>query len=183
MNLRPMLAGKAPEDIERLRYPLIASPKLDGIRCLVKDGVALSRTLKPIRNRHVQALIGRHEYNGFDGELIVGSPTHPNCIQHTTSGVMSFEGEPDFRYYVFDRWDTRHLQFRERLQSVSALPSDQRIITIHEHYRISSPLSLEETEQSVLAEGYEGARPHGRAGCSNSNATNRTRLLSSAPRS
>jgi len=165
MNLRPMLAGKAPEDLERLRFPLIASPKLDGIRCLIKDGVALSRTLKPIRNRHIQSLIGRPEYNGFDGELIVGSPTDPNCMQHTSSGVMSFAGEPDFRYYVFDRWDHNLQPFQDRFYSLGALDGlDYSIVQLHYHEILTSVPMIESMEKDVLEHGYEGLilrDPHG----------------------
>ena len=48
-----------------------ASPKLDGIRCMIQDGIALSRSLKPIRNEHVQYILGREIFNGLDGELII----------------------------------------------------------------------------------------------------------------
>ena len=79
MHLKPMLAGKATDDqIEKLlaKGPMEASFKLDGIRCMIQDGVALSRSLKPIRNKHVQSVIGRKEFNGFDGES-VPIPTLP----------------------------------------------------------------------------------------------------------
>ena len=52
--MKPMLAALC-EDVTKLRYPVIASPKLDGIRALVIDGQLVSRTLKPIPNRYVQS--------------------------------------------------------------------------------------------------------------------------------
>ena len=39
-QFKPMLAGKAPEDLSTLKFPLALSPKLDGIRAIVKDGIA-----------------------------------------------------------------------------------------------------------------------------------------------
>ena len=46
MNLKPMLAGKATDDQIRELFKkfgkLEASPKLDGIRCLIQNGIALS---------------------------------------------------------------------------------------------------------------------------------------------
>ncbi len=39
---KPMLAGKAPEDLADLNFPVIASPKLDGFRVMIIDGRARS---------------------------------------------------------------------------------------------------------------------------------------------
>jgi DNA ligase-1 len=51
--------------------------------------VARSRTFKPIPNKEIQAALGRPEYNGLDGEIIVGDPTAEGCMQATTSFVMA----------------------------------------------------------------------------------------------
>ena len=83
--MKPMLAVKA--DIDKLKFPVYIQKKLDGIRCIVKDGVVLSRTLKPIRNEYVQSLFSHLE--GADGELVVGSATDEKAFQTTSSGVMS----------------------------------------------------------------------------------------------
>ena len=156
MPLRPMLAGKAPDDLDKLRFPLLASTKLDGIRCLIKDGVALSRTLKPIRNKHVQRLFGLPEYEGFDGELIVGSPTAQNCMQATSSGVMSADGEPDVKLYVFDFWNRGTQPFNLvpwALASLNNIPTD---VICLDQYQIHTVSQLEDTEAAVLSAGYEG---------------------------
>ena len=87
MIKHPMLSGKAPKDLSTLKYPVAVSPKLDGFRALVIDGVVVSRNLKPIRNKHVQKLFGNPEFNGYDGKLIVGDPTAPDCFNKTSSGV------------------------------------------------------------------------------------------------
>ena len=42
--VKPMLATEA--NFNKLRYPVCAQPKLDGIRVVVKDGVVYSRSLK-----------------------------------------------------------------------------------------------------------------------------------------
>lgn len=99
-GFKPMLACEA--DLTKLRFPLIASPKLDGVRALIIDGVVMSRSLKPIPNKHVQKLFGRPELEGLDGELIVGSPTDPQCYQNTSGAVRRSEGEPEVTFYVFD---------------------------------------------------------------------------------
>ena len=96
--IKPMLATEA--DFNKLRYPVYTQPKLDGIRVIIKNGVVYSRSLKPIPNKHIQALFGHMD--GVDGELIVGNPTAHDVFQKTTSGVMSKYGEPDVTLYAFD---------------------------------------------------------------------------------
>lgn len=95
---KPLLASKI--EVENIKYPVAATPKLDGIRCLIINGQANSRNFKPIPNRHIfSELEGYPE--GFDGELVLQSKEN-NSFQAVSSGIMSFEGEPDFLYCVFD---------------------------------------------------------------------------------
>ena len=68
-KFRPILAS-ACEDITKLTYPVACSLKLDGIRCIVKNGVVYSRSMKPIPSEVVQKKFGKVEYEGFDGELV-----------------------------------------------------------------------------------------------------------------
>lgn len=144
--MKPMLACEA--DLSKLKFPVLASPKLDGVRAIIRDGVVLSRSLKPIPNRHVQMMFGRPELEGFDGELILGDPTHPEAYRRTVSAVMSIEGEHAVDFHVFDRWD-RDYPYKE----VSL--SYWLIIPIY-----STPIhnmeELEEYEVAILDKGYEG---------------------------
>lgn len=161
--MRPLLACSAPANLNTLSYPLISSPKLDGIRCLIKDGVAYSRTLKPIRNNYIQSLIGRPEFNGMDGELIVGDLTAPDCMRVTNSGVMSFDGEPDFKFYVFDIWFRPGIQYHEALSQLIDKPKHPNVEILPQQW-CHKTADVEVHEQSVITEGYEGLilrRPNG----------------------
>ena len=111
-NIRPLLSCEVP--IDKIQLPVFVSTKFDGIRCLVIDSVVYSRSLKPIRNKHVQQLFGKPEYNGMDGELVVGDIYAKDVFQKTTSGVMSVDGTPDVIFYVFDLWNLPNLTYTER---------------------------------------------------------------------
>lgn len=76
MIWKPLLAATLPAgyDLDTLPYPLWGSPKIDGFRCLIQNGEAVSRKGIPFRNSAVQWLYGRKEYEGLDGELVVGKP-------------------------------------------------------------------------------------------------------------
>lgn len=159
MPFKPLLAAALDAaDFNKIQYPVLASPKIDGVRAIIVDGVVMSRSMKPIRNRHVQKLFGRPELNGLDGELIVGSPTDPNLMQQTTSGVMSADGEPDVTFLVFDKVDAKG-GFADRLQAardvVRALQS--RIpLAVVDHVVANNAEELTKLEAGYVEAGYEG---------------------------
>ena len=52
---KPLLAGTF--DPDKAKFPYAATPKIDGIRFLMVDGQAVSRSFKPIRNEHIQRIL------------------------------------------------------------------------------------------------------------------------------
>lgn len=152
MQIKPMLAAKLTKP-ENLTYPKVISPKLDGIRCLAFNGIAYTRSLKPVRNYHVQFLFQKNRLHGFDGELIVGSPTSPDCIRNTTSGVMSFDGVPEFKYYIFDNWE-RTVEWQSINIKPKFLPDFCELL---EHEDVFSYEDILKSTDKYLSEGYEGA--------------------------
>jgi DNA ligase-1 len=153
--MKPMLAAQA--DLTKLQYPILASPKLDGVRCLIIGGVAMSRSLKPIPNEWVQDCFARPEFNGLDGELIVGDPNAVNVFQRTTSGVMTADGRPEVRYLVFD--DMSHSgPFQMRLKSAAKVirRHGRGPVELVEHEVMATEARLLAYEETVLAEGFEG---------------------------
>lgn len=157
LSFKPMLSADASDvDLSTLKYPLLISPKLDGIRCIIWDGIAYSRNAKPIRNHFVQKWATKH--HNLDGELIVGSPTDPLCLNKTQSGVMSFEGEPDFHFWMFDNVDREHPQYHENFGC--QWPGDPRV-KIVPHYMVYDHAALLAFEERFLAGGYEGVMLRG----------------------
>lgn len=157
-NLKPMLAS--PIDLTKIRYPVMVQPKFDGIRALAVNGQALSRTLKPIPNKFVQSLFANYAQimHGMDGELVVGSPNDPKTFERTTSGVMSFGGEPDFTYVVFDNWDNPSPDYAERFDSVRIFgKAHPRIRILEENIWASCEEQLFLAKWMLLEKGYEGA--------------------------
>lgn len=155
MIKRPMLAAKATdEELQALfkrGHSFLLSPKIDGIRALVVNGQLVSRTMKPIRNYHTQSLFGRPELEGLDGELVVGNPWDKNLMQQTSSGVMSYDGRPDVRFYVFDRWNYP-APFSIRLPTCATFDC----VVNHYHHTVDSYNEMLEFEEHYLTHGYEG---------------------------
>lgn len=154
LPFKPMLSASLDGvDLSSLKYPLLASPKLDGVRCIVWEGVAYSRNAKPIRNRFVQAWA--KDLHNLDGELIVGSPTDPHCLANTQSGVMSFEGEPDFKFYLFDSPERICPEFMDAFDWLTEQVEDPRIVEVPQA-RVWDAQQLADQEEVALAQGYEG---------------------------
>lgn len=152
--MKPLLAHTI-EDTSAIRYPVLVSVKLDGIRCLIIDGVAMTRSLKPIRNEYIQSILGRPEYNGLDGEIVVGDIFANDCYRATNSGVMSKDGEPDFKFHVFDYWDTTPMTFQGRFMALKTF-SSHRYIAVVPHLIAHTEADLLKIEANVLEAGGEG---------------------------
>lgn len=155
-HFRPTLAFMVP-NFESLRYPVIASPKIDGIRCVYWSGTAWSRTLKPIRNKFIQSELYRfcHLLQGFDGELICG-----DNFQEAASGIMSESGEPDFRFQVFDHI-TLHGSFLSRARGINnrmetLIAEGSTRVEAVEQKAIANAQNLMAYEVQCLEKGYEG---------------------------
>lgn len=148
---KPMLAGKC-EQMSNLRFPVLATPKLDGIRCLKIGGRALSRSFKPISNTFAREWIEAHLPDGVDGELLV-----PGVSFSETAGHIGREsGEPDFRFHVFDYVnDGVDVPYACRMQELARLPDFERVQKVlPEEMRTLDQLAA--YEERCIAEGYEG---------------------------
>ena len=149
-----MLAGKFPGD-DQLKFPLYVQPKLDGIRAMVVDGKLVSRTLKPIPNAYIRSILEKPEFEGLDGELIVGAPTDKDCYRNTVSGVMSEDGEPEFTYFVFDLWDS-DANFTERKTALEASDFPDAYISVVETGLATDLALLKAAEEMYVNMGLEG---------------------------
>jgi DNA ligase 1 len=156
-TFKPILAGKF--DAAKQKFPVLASAKLDGVRCIIIDGVAMSRSLKPIPNAYVQKMIGKDKYNGLDGELMVGFVGGKDVYRNTVSAVMSEDGEPNFTFWVFDMvpspTEKNHLPYFMRLANIKKFDNAQHI-NVLPHKEIKDMDALDAFEAKQLERGLEG---------------------------
>lgn len=162
--MKPLLSATL-ESLEDLKnYPYLVSPKLDGIRCLVHPSLGVvSRNFKPIPNNYIRRALACSEFEGLDGELIIGSPTDKDCFKKTTSGVMSINGSPDFRFYVFDYFMEPKASFENRLACVEEICSEESlymggsaVLELVPHTICFSLDDITEMEEYYVELGYEG---------------------------
>lgn len=153
-TFKPLLATQL-DDLTAIKYPVYASFKLDGIRAVIFNGVALSRSLKPIPNKQIQQWASDNALSleGVDGEFIVGSPTSETVFRDTTSFVMSHDKVQEFSFYAFDVVNTE--PFVDRLNSLKRKVLPDNTIVLKQHL-ITSSVDLEAFRTDVVAMGYEG---------------------------
>jgi len=159
---KPMLAGKAPEDLSQLTYPLFASPKLDGIRCVMREGQALTRTFKPIPNLHIRSALEAHLPDGFDGELLQRDWTKP--FNETSGMVRRSTGEPDFSFAAFDlltedgpdqAFERRYAELERAVFELTGGNAGDWLFRVRQ-WKIVSVQELVELHAHFLAKGFEG---------------------------
>jgi len=156
---KPMLAGKC-ECPANLHFPVLATPKLDGIRCLKIRGRALTRSYKPISNRFAREWIEANLPDGVDGELMLRGGT----FNATTSAIGRESGEPDFLFHVFDYVSEGvDVPYACRMQELARLPEWEHVEKVLP-VEIADADQLAAYEEKCLAEGYEGVMVRDPAG-------------------
>lgn len=160
MTFKPMLAGKAPE-LELIRYPVLASPKLDGIRCVILDGAAMSRNLKPIPSDFVREQL-RGLPNGIDGELMVEGGF--NACQSAFMSKTWTRESPDFWFFAFDWHGAPHrklgdlLGFQGRLEALTRWSEENGHNNLHvvQHVLVRNEEELRVLDALHIEQGFEG---------------------------
>lgn len=93
--LKPMLAVKFADETH-LRFPLVASPYIQGVRALSTLGGLIGKTLEPLPNAYLQSQWSCFGVSGLDG-VITGPP--------------QAAGEHPLTYWVFDSYVNPELPF------------------------------------------------------------------------
>lgn len=168
-NIRPMLAASFdnPQNIEPelqfLTYPMLASPKVDGIRWMKPHGEKVkSRSWKDLPNFYFQEEMSEHWFSCLDGEVIVGNdPASANLFNATQSAIMSRDGTPDFSVWIFDCWmypnDPFYIRTEKARTTVDIMRNlGLKFVNYLPHVNVNSPSEVLALEEKAMQDGYEG---------------------------
>lgn len=150
---------KASDYVEaKLRFPYIASPKLDGYRAFVYEGKIRTSSGTPVLNHYTRNLFSSKDFEGLDGELLVGAPFDKNAYHNTSGPVRKATGEPDVKWYVFDDRTSPRVPFVDRVAGAR-----RRVEASGHPSLVWLPQTVVETldemlafEQECVELGYEG---------------------------
>lgn len=145
-----------PKYWEKLAFPLLGSPKLDGIRAVSAERL-MSRSWKPLPSYQAQETFNVVPW--VDGELIEGCETDFDVYNRTQSHVMSEDKPGDLSYWIFDYADPdyHNMPFYERhLMAGRAIVGRNEPYKLVPHVPLINLEELLEYEQTQLELGFEG---------------------------
>jgi DNA ligase-1 len=160
---KPMLAPNDEFDIDNCSFPKMGSAKIDGFRMLNQQGSAYTRSGKPMANEATQAFFSRPEFDGLDGELVVGEPNDPNVFNNSQGPLKRKDGDPKAVWYIFDDRTFPKDMFKDRTHRAAnriqqlwiAFPELQDRIQLVKHSWLNKE-DLDEFEDIAIEDGYEG---------------------------
>lgn len=174
------MKGEKLKDLSQLKdkYPLFASPKLDGIRAFTFENEQkelfqdvhtqlVTLSLEEIPNRYIQKTIADIGIHGLDGELITYTGVEADKYNNwffngeeypgINSKVMTENSVTGtaFKFHVFDRVSEEC--YLDRVNTIKACKElDNKFIVKWLPIFIQSEEELIEYENKCLLEGYEG---------------------------
>ena len=176
-TFKPILAPNEEANLDEIQYPIMASYKLDGIRCIFYKGKILSRSLKPIQNKQLKEKFEplrkySEEYDVIlDGEIYSPKLT----FQEITSFVMTQDFEdkksvkkfgkvmeiPEhLKFYCFDyvdegmlldTWFSKRLDLAEKVEGLYP-----ELIEFVNHEMMDDKLDVEIFFKDALDDNCEG---------------------------
>lgn len=163
------MRAAAPSDKHPVRFPKIASIKLDGIRILCRQLRTWTRSNKEVPNKHIRELLSRPEYDGFDIEFIVGPPNAEDVFDRSSSAFRREVDIPtDYKFYVFDYipdgyetvpYEERIRQLVDKITALNDTRFEVRVDPVfipHVGTLIHNGDELDTLYSKVLDDGYEG---------------------------
>lgn len=171
MNFEPMLARSATlsqAEISALTFPVVASPKLDGMRIVKVGGCAYTRNGKPLANVSTRVWLEQYLPNNIDGELCLPNLTEP--LEDVMSAFRSAKGAPAFKFAAFDYFEDESLPFADRIRKLADVAGPvnfawpDRLILLRQTL-VKDEASLRRIIGEHLEAGFEGTMvrsPQGR---------------------
>ncbi len=112
--MKPLLAEHADESL--LKFPMIASPKIDGFRNFGFQGVPRTRSMRPTDNDQIRTFLSRDIFDGLDGELVVGAFDDPLAFQNSSGALRRKKDDPgNWSWHIFDDFTFPETPFLQRL--------------------------------------------------------------------
>jgi DNA ligase-1 len=162
--MKPMLASDWIES--KVKFPVIAQPKVDGVRGLNMFGTLTGRSLKKFKNVHVTNLLSHSALIGLDGEIAASSEIDPDLCRLTSSALGTIKGQPYVLWWLFDYVTpiTRLLGYEQRFNVLLERMGEISVVhpNLGQHLRAmprricNTIEELEEFDLENLEWGFEG---------------------------
>jgi len=162
---KPMLANKWEDRKDKVTYPLYSQPKLDGIRCIVKEDGMYTRTGKPIDSApHIFNALAPLFANDpdliFDGELYADKYANDfnaivSLVKKTKPTAKDLIDSAEvIEYHVYDL-PSHGGVFSERCAAITGMSLPKCCKRVSTHI-VNSEKDVINQYEVYVAQGYEG---------------------------
>lgn len=153
--------------LDKIKFPCIAQPKVDGVKGTIQNATALGRSLKKHANKATTEFFSNPAITGFEGEFTTGDdPTTADLCRVTSGDLSRITGMPDVYFWVFDyvTEQNRDFPYVTRLEQLSTAIDNlalhnfklQNKIKVVPSKMVYTLEQLLEFEAWCLEDGYEG---------------------------
>ena len=168
---QPMLAQDYDKRKDKIKFPILSQPKLDGIRCIIKsDGMWTRNGKEIISAPHIYENL-KHIFDNqpdlvLDGELYTSNRdvdfnTIISCVRKTKPTQADLELSKQYiEYWMYDMYEGEDLKYTSRRGKLLDLFITHDISTLY--YKIvdtTNIVSFDEINlklQDYISEGFEG---------------------------
>ena len=169
-KLEPMLAPNDIPELKDIKWPMFGSKKMDGMRCVIKEGKLLARSMKPVPNQHVAEMLkdaiaySLKNKVVFDGELYAHKPATfqdiMSCCRSKSNPLLK-----GLKFHMIDMlplevWDSGATNgpFKDNYKAMCALQKAQKFkgIQVIRQFIIKAQKRAQELLDKWEAADYEG---------------------------
>ena len=161
---KPQLCPNEQPDISKLRFPLLASFKYDGIRAIFINGKLLSRSLKPLENKSLNDRFHAIKQYSKDNNVILDGEFYTDSVPfNDLSGIIRSDDKElpeDLCFYCFDYLTEENKTFMARVKDYNHARDLEKECKGYFHPVTQKVIgdieTLEASFQFALEHGFEG---------------------------
>ncbi len=156
----PMLAKEFLKNKSKVIYPCIGQPKIDGVRCIYKNGELFSRTGKKFFNmEHILKELKVFGNDIIDGELYSYEMNFNKLVGLVKSETLSLSQKEEQKNIIFIIYDKiNNMDYSQRFSSLTATirSNNFKYITLIRNEEINYEEEVLKYHNVFTSEGYEG---------------------------
>ena len=159
---KPQLCPNEKVDLKSIKFPMLASFKLDGIRAIFKDGELYSRSLKILPNVNLHKRFESLKTYSKNHNVILDGELYCTSVPfNDLSGIIRSDNQElpyDLEFWCFDYLDDATLPFEERYNKYYRSVNLNKIDYFHPvvQKEVDTPELVEKSFEFALENGFEG---------------------------